>query len=538
MKSSEHWMKCALPVMTLTCCTTLYASDKAKEKPNVIILFSDQHNADVFGYTGHPDVVTPNLDRMAANGMVFHRAYCQNAVSVPSRTSFFTGLYPRTLGYMDNAQVKTSVLEHAVSIQQVFRQNGYDTYAFGKRHLYGKADEGWSVCKSHLADESPEDNYVKWIEQQGFAEAFGKDWAAETGEFPKGNSLGGTKYPAADMGTRTSGLPPNMTMEAYSALNTLEVIKKHAGNKKPFFCFTSFFKPHQPYTPLPEYLTGYDKNAWGQGRNHNSSIAMPATLRQPAEQLPPFLADLRQRQTGIWCLGKAAENEQLYRDYIAAYYAQVEEIDHWVGEIFNELEKQNLLDNTIIIYASDHGDFVGYHGMIEKAAAGHNVYEETLRVPLLFFWKNRILSNVVNTDLVELIDVYPTLLELADIQAPAREIALQGKSLAPTLLHNKPVERKYLVSENWSQASVITKTHKLAIWLDPWPMPQWRDWRRWGNMLFDYAADPHEVNNLYGKDAYNDIVFQLRACFDEFETKTSDVGKKERIEQLLETEKK
>ena len=527
MKNYNNLVKCTLPVMMFTSSIPVRASIEEKEKPNVIILFSDQHKADIFGYTGHSDVVTPNLDRMAERGMAFHRAYCQNAISVPSRTSFFTGLYPRTLGYMDNAQANTSTLEQSVSIQQIFQQNGYHTYAFGKRHLHGKADEGWSIHKSHLAEESPEDNYVKWVEQQGFAEAFGKDWASEKGEFPEGNSLEGIKYPTADMGTRTTELPSNMTMEAYSAQNTLEVIKMHAGNKKPFFCFTSFYRPHQPYNPLPEYLSRYDK----------SSIAMPATLRQPAEQLPPFLADLRQRQNGIWCLGKAAENEQLYRDYIAAYYALVEEIDHWVGEIFKELEKQNLIENTIVIYVSDHGDFVGYHGMIEKASAGHNVYEETLKVPLLFFWKDKVLSKVVNTDLVELVDVYPTLLELTGIQAPKEGIALPGKSLAPTLLKNEPVEREYLVSENWSQASIVTKTHKLAIWLDPWPMPQWRDWRLWGNMLFDYTADPHEANNLYGKKEYSNIVSQLRAYYDEFEANISAVGKKERMEQLLRDKK-
>ena len=525
--------KNTLSILALTSVGSLLASNHGNEKPNVIILFSDQHNANVFGYTGHPDAVTPNLDKMAEKGMVFCRAYCQNAVSVPSRTTFLTGLYPRTLGYLDNDPINTSTLEQSIPIQKVFQQNGYETYAFGKRHLEKRADEGWTVHKGHVAYESPDDNYVKWIEKEGFAEAFGEDWATEFGVFPRGNALENKKYPTAEMGTRTTKLPGDKTMEAYSALNTIDVIREHAKNKKPFFCFTSFYRPHQPYNPLPEYLNRYDKTRWGKGRNNGDAIAMPVTLRQPADQLPPILNEWRNNTKTIWCLKKAAEDEQLYRDYIAAYYALVEEIDYWVGEIFKELEKQDMIDNTIIIYTSDHGDFTGNHGMIEKASVGHNVFEETLRVPLMFFWKNKIMQNLTNNDLVGLIDVFPTLLELTGLQKPEFIIDLQGKSLAPALFNNEPVDRKYIVSENWSQATVITQTHKLGIWLDTWPIPKWRDWRTWGNMLFDYKADPYEINNLYGKEETNDTAFLLRSYFDEFQTQVSDQGKKERMIEIL-----
>ena len=131
-------------VFSALCPLVIPIAAKNKQKPNVILIFSDQHRADVMGFQGHPDVMTPNLDAMAKGGVVFNRAYCQNAISAPSRMSMFTGLYPRTIGAMDNTQLETSAINSAVSLQAAFQNNGYATYAFGKRHLDAAADKGWT----------------------------------------------------------------------------------------------------------------------------------------------------------------------------------------------------------------------------------------------------------------------------------------------------------------------------------------------------------------------------------------------------------
>ena len=294
--------KCALfiPIAALSSITLTAAKHKTSTKPNIILIFSDQHNADVFGYQGHPDVKTPNLDAMAKGGVVFNRAYCQNAISAPSRMSLFTGLYPRTIGAMDNSPLTTNVIKNVISLQAALQANGYDTYAFGKRHLDAGANLGWTNDKSHIAKESPSENYVSWIEKQGFADEFGEDWAAEFGKYPDGNLKVGTKFPTAQMGTRTSRLNENNTMEAYSTENTLEIIRKHQQCGKPFFCFTSFYHPHQPYTPLPKYLAVYDITKWGKGTLQNDGLKMPESLHQPADELPPMLSSLRKSKSGIW----------------------------------------------------------------------------------------------------------------------------------------------------------------------------------------------------------------------------------------------
>jgi arylsulfatase A-like enzyme len=529
MKSQIRNGGLALAV-TFSAITPVVAKAKKVQKPNVIFIFSDQHNAKAFGFQGHPDVITPNFDAMAKGGVVFNRAYCQNAISAPSRMSLFTGLYPRTIGAMDNAHLETHAVQNAVSLQAAFQANGYTTYAFGKRHLDSGADKGWTLHQSHIAKESPSNNYIKWIEEQGFADAFGEDWAAEFGKYPPGNSKSNTKFPTAKMGTRTTRLPANMTMEAYSTQNTLDVIRNHKKSGNPFFCFTSFYRPHQPYNPLPEFLAKYDVTKWGKGTIYKDGLKMPETMRQSANELPPMLADLRKSKNGIWCLGLAAEDEQLYRDYIAAYYALVTEIDVHVGEIFAELEKTGIAENTLVVYASDHGDFVGAHGMIEKAALGHNVYEETLQVPMLFYWKGKIQSGYKNSDLVGLIDIYPTLMELAGIKRPSCNYPLQGISLAKTIIKKTPVKRNYLVSENWSQASVITKDYKLGIMLDPTPAASKRDYRSFGNMLFERSSDPLEVSNRINSKELAPNVKKLMSYYADFEKIISGEGRLEMIE--------
>jgi len=332
------------------------------------------------------------------------------------------------------------------------------------------------------------------------------------------------------MGTRTTRLPENMTMEAYSTQLTMDVIRNHKKSGEPFFCFTSYYRPHQPYNPLPKYLAMYDVSKWGKGTLYNDGLKMPESLRQPANELPPMLADLRKSKTGIWCLGLAAEDEQLYRDYIGAYYALVTEIDAHVGEIFAELEKTGLAENTIVVYASDHGDFVGAHGMIEKAALGHNVYEETLQVPMMFYWKGKLPAGYKNTDLVGLIDIYPTLMDMAGIKRPECEYPLQGISLAKTITKKKAVNRKYLVSENWSQATVITRDYKLGIMLDPVQAAPKRDYRKFGDMLFERKTDPFEINNLVNTATSTSVLKQLTEYYTEFKKRISDEGREEMIQ--------
>jgi len=503
-------------------------SKQNQKKPNILILFSDQHNKKVMGFESHPDVLTPNLDKLAKESVVFDRAYCVTGICAPSRSSLMSGMYSRTLGLLSNGE-KTEVMNEVVSLATVFKQNNYNTYAFGKRHTSQAVDAGWDVQRSHLCKETPGNSYTEWVEGKGYGKEFAHDWSAEFGKGSPCSSYAKEKLPTADLATRISALPEDMTMGAFTTKLTLQMIKDQAKSDKPFFCWATFYHPHQPYTPQKKYMDMYDVSAWGKGRINGSSIVKPASLYEPKKNLPPLLQSIREGHNKVWDVDKAFANEQLWRNYIGAYYALVTQVDHYVGEILDALDEAGMTNETIVIYAADHGDFVGHHGMVEKAAVGQNVYEDILNIPLIIRYPGNKENGKHIGELVSLVDIYPTLVELLGLKVPKLKFPLEGESMAKTLLSGKPMKRNYFVSESWSQATVITKDEKLGIMLDPTPLHKNRDYRNFGDMFFDLKKDPLEIDNKINDKAYKSNIAKLREYYTEFVKNVPATGKDELI---------
>ena len=461
------------------------------DSPNVLLIMSDQHRADVLGCEGRTDLATPQLDTLATQGAHFKRAYCNNAVCAASRNSMQTGLYPRTLGigHFEPIGYEGTL----VSLQQWLAGHGYRTGAFGKRHLDKRVDTHWHASATTLPKHEPSDkNWWQWIAKQKLEEAAQRDWQAEFGK-----ATG-----AAPMGSLISNLPDHATMEAWTADRALDFIRHQHAEDQPFFAFCSFYRPHQPYTPTRHWFDQIDPE----------KIKLPATINEPVEHLPPALQGIRKKMNNPWCCGRAAENPELYRFYIRCYLALVAEIDHHVGRLLNELDKLGLTDDTIVIYASDHGDFVAAHGMVEKCAIGHNVYEQTLRVPLMVRWPGHVHPGP-RDDLVELVDLYPTLADLLGLPKPTG-VALAGRSLGDCLRQGRPLGREFAFSENGSQITAIGKHSKLGHWIEPMN-PKW-DWRAFGDMLFDRKRDPHETSNLFDAPEASQAQAQLLKAIDGF----------------------
>jgi arylsulfatase A-like enzyme len=525
-------------VIALTACDATDNKELVTQskKPNILILFADQHNKKVMGFENHPDVITPNLDKLASESIVFDRAYCTVGICTPSRTSLLTGIYPRTFGIFANESA-TSVLNEVTSMATIFKNNGYNTYAFGKRHVSGGADKGWDIIKSHIYSESPDDNYVKWIEEKGYAKEFAQDWSAEFGRGADGSSEENHHIPTADLGTRISKLPEDLTMEAYTRLQTIEMIKAEAKNDKPFFCWATFYRPHQPYTPQQKYMDMYDVSKWGEGTKKGSSIKIPKSFYEPAENLPPFLKDQRNGSNKVWNMDKAFTDEQIWRNYIGAYYALVTEVDHFVGEILQALEDAGIEDETIVIYTADHGDFIGNHGMVEKAAAGHNVYEDILNIPLIIKYPGKHAKGKRSAELVSLVDILPTLIDLAGLETPELKYPIQGKSLADLIKKDLPLNREYIVSESWSQATVITPDYKLGIWLDPTAVHKDFDYRSFSNQFFVRAQDPLEIKNAYNAPENQATIEKLRSYYEAFKSEIPSTGKDEKVREATKGKK-
>lgn len=490
-----------------------------QKRPNVLILFSDQHKASVLGCEGHPDIATPHIDSLAATGTRFTRAYCQDAICVPSRCSLFSGLYPRTLGCYMNID-RSPVMHDVVPLPLAFQRAGYRTAAFGKRHLELACDAGWDLHASHFIKESPHDNYVRWINEQGLGDAFDRDWAAEFAHGAEGWLTASVEMSISPMSQHLSQLTKETTMEGWTRRRTVDFLREQADAKQPFFCFASFYRPHQPYTPLEEYYKRFDRSHWGRGRNAGDGLVMPASMRQEAETLPTVFQELLSGSNKVWPVDRARKDEQIYRDIVAGYYALVEEIDDHIGVILEALKQSGKFDDTIILYLSDHGDFAGSHGMVEKCSAGHNVYEETIRVPLIFSWGKNILAGQANHDLAELVDLYPTLLDLCDVPAPDDlPFPLAGRSLASALRDGTPVSRPCIVTENAIQSTVVSERYKLGIWQHSTRGTFHRNFQGLDDMLFDRVEDPHEMHNRIGDPALGSIEKELRRQHAEWESR-------------------
>lgn len=276
----------------------------------------------------------------------------------------------------------------------------------------------------------------------------------------------------------------------------------------------------------------YDVSGWGKGTANGDKIMKPESFYEPTENLPPLLQSQRNGGNKVWNMDKAFQNEQLWRNYIGAYYALVTEIDFYIGEIIMALEKSGMKDETIIIYTSDHGDFVGNHGMVEKAAAGQNVYEDILNIPLIIRYPGQSQSER-KYELVSQVDIMPTILEMIGIKADDFNHPIQGKSLHKLMKDNVGFNRDYIVSESWSQAAIITKDYKLGLMLDPTDFKRKFDYRDFGDMFFDRSNDPLEIKNGINDSQYKGQISLLKSYYNQFQESYPDIGKQQVINSFM-----
>jgi len=484
------------------------------DRPNILLLFADQHNANVLGCYGNPIVKTPNLDRLAVRGMRFNRHYCADAICVASRTAMMTGLYPRTTGVLTNGDNPVHPDRYPV-LQQMLQQAGYRTGSFGKRHLADGLRLGWdeSATTINPKQDPSQENYWEWLKQD-----HPKQWQAHLRDWDP-HFEGGAFH--ADLMCQISRVDDRYRAGEYVAEKTRGFLRQAKQDGKPFFCWSSILHPHQPYTPTQRWAELYPIK----------DMPLPPNVYQPVDELPPLLHNWRRRMKPPWDCGKAAEHPEIYQRYIAYYYALVSETDHYMGEILDELERLGLDENTVVIYSSDHGDFVAHHGMVEKCALGHNVYEDTLRVPFIVSWPKQFQQRTMCDSLSTHLDFLPTIMELTGAKRDGNAPPLPGQSLVRTVDEGKPTSRDCVFSENWSQVSAIGERYKLGHWIDPTASRKQWDYRLFGDMMFNRQTDPLEVKNLYGQKSQQTEQKHLRDQLANWEEHTSATGKNELVAQ-------
>jgi arylsulfatase A-like enzyme len=505
MKRREFLKKSSAAMLASMAATpgSLFSEPSTGRRPNVLLFFTDEHHASVLGCAGHPLVKTPNLDLLAKDGIRYERAYCQDGICVPSRTSVATGLYPRTTGMLTNID-PLMCPDQLRTLQETLKENGYQTAAFGKRHLVSEnpdikyrnaktrefhTNRGWDRTASVIvpALEPSDEDYRTWLTGRGKLQVFQKD------ENCKGV-----------LDARVSELDPDETMSAYVNLKTTEWLKQRRDPNKPFFCYSSFYHPHYNVTPTSNWARLYDPAA----------ITLPASLNQDPKTIPPGWSN--ENRSMYKRVGSSSE--QSWRLYIAHYLACVAEIDYCIGNIIKALKDIGEYDNTVILFSSDHGDFLGEHRLVGK----NSFWESGMHVPFIAHYPNAFQKGQVKSDLVELVDLFPTILDITGTLVPPG-YPFAGRSLLPSFTKGTPVGRKYAVCEDWTCVTIVGERYKLVHWIET-PDPK-RDMRSFGDVLFDRVADPGEVKNFMGQPGTADAEEELRSYLKEWTANTPDDGK-------------
>ena len=454
-------------------------------RPNVLFIAVDDLKP-VLGCYGDKVVKSPAIDRLAARGVVFDRAYCNQAVCAPSRNALMTGVRPTTLGIYDLGTNFRQASSNAVTLSQYFMQHGYRAEALGKIYHVGHGNHedpaSWSVphfqAKS-IAYVLPESRSNQSLTRE---EALFANQPAD--KLPRGAA-----YESADV---ADNVYPDGKI-ADEAIRRLQAAK--AKPTEPFFLAVGFLKPHLPFCAPKKYWDLYDR----------ASFTVPS-LRTPPEGAPKYAptgwGELRQ-YSDMPASGPVTDDQA--RALIHGYHAAVSYMDAQLGRMLDELDRLNLTTNTIIVLWGDHGWHLGDHGWWCK----HDNYEQAARIPLIVAAPGVAKPGThAAKALVETVDLYPTLAELAGLPAPKPPQGLEGRSFVPALRDPQAGTKEFILhvyprGERIGRA-VRTARHRLVEWKVAGAAADTAEFE-----LYDYETDPLETKNL--ASAQPEVVSQLRA---------------------------
>jgi arylsulfatase A-like enzyme len=467
------------------------ARPKQTTPPNILFIFSDDHATHAIGAYGpkhnnpelHRHVKTPNIDNLASGGMRFTNAFCTNSICGPSRAAILTGKHSHFNGMLNNDTIFNGAQQ---TFPKLLQAGGYETAWIGKWHLFSDPTgfDYWSILTQ--------------LGQQG-------------------------TYYNPIFGT-SSGLEPETGYTATLITNrAINWLKSQRNKEKPFFLAYSHKTPHREWVPGPEEYDLYKDidlplptNFYDDYSTRSAALKVQEmeVARHMNERdlklVPPYY--LNEEQLALFLTSYGPENEAFhasklsgnelaewkYQRYLKDYLRSITSMDKEIGRMLRYLEESGLSENTIVIYSSDQGFYLGDHGWYDKRW----MYEESLRMPLVVRWPNVTLPGSVNEKIVQNIDFAATFLDIAGLPIPAD---IQGQSLMP-LLKNEEVNNwrdiayyHYLAYPDWHMVKphygVRSDRYKLIYYYtdDEWE-------------LFDLDKDPDEMTNVYSDTAYSHIV--------------------------------
>ena len=423
------------------------------ERPNVLLICADDHAAHVFGAYGNQQVRTPHLDRLAAGGMRFDRAYCNSPVCTASRAAFITGRYPRTLGV---TQLRTPLPDEEVTLAEMLGAAGYATAVIGKTHFNSKLTHGFEL----LVGDREFQTHMKSRGQRELPAGMAVLPPWRPFRVPATEWLNSEVLPYGAVDADMKG-----TFFAEQACAYLS--ETHT---RPFFLYLSFQEPHSPFHFPVEFA----------GRYSADEFEVPHVAADDQWQVPAIFRDL---------------TEQQKRGIVASYYTSVEYLDQNVGRVLEALAASPYADNTVIVYIGDHGYMLGEHGRFEK----HCMFEPAVRSPLLVIDAQRVEAGTSSDCLVEFIDIVPTLLERCGVPIPEQ---VQGRSFGAVLAGQTDEHRDVVFVEYAENAEAMLATKRWKFIYGAGNRRREDGYDPGGELpgptvqLYDREQDPDELNNL------------------------------------------
>jgi arylsulfatase A-like enzyme len=484
---------CNTPRVYRICAALLLASWSlvagAAERPNIVFIFSDDHAVRAVSAYGDSLVETPNIDRIAAGGVRFDRAYVGNAICGPSRATLLTGLHSHANGFYTN-EWSGPFDGQQQSLSTLLQQSGYQTAVIGKWHLYSDpvGFDHWEVI----------DN----VFEQG------------TYYNPSFRSPAGVE--------KTTGYVANLVTD-----KSIKWLDQAKTTGKPFFLLYNHKTPHRDWLPGPEELRNWDEAA---------RVEEPATLlrnldgttrarREARMRIEDYMTDndvklkmgndLTPEQAALWEQAFAAGNREFedaalsgpdelrwkYQRYVKTYIASVQSMDRQIGRLLDYLEANDLMKNTIVIYSSDQGFFLGENGWFDKRWMD----EVSSRVPLLMEWRGHIQPGMTSDALVQNIDFAPTLLDAAGVKP---NTPMHGVSLLPLLGPKPPAWHRDLYYHFYENPGFHGVARHYGIRTERYKLVYYYQNDEWE--LFDLVTDPGDQVNLYGMPGYDGITRDLQ----------------------------
>ncbi len=461
----------------------------ADGRPNIVFIMSDDHAVRAVSAYGDSLVETPNIDRIAAGGMRFDRAYVGNAICGPSRATMLTGMHSHGNGFYSN-EWSDPFDGNQQTLPRLLRGAGYQTAVVGKWHLYS--------------------------DPVGF-----NHWEVIDNQFEQGTYYNPSFRNSAGIEETTGYVADVVTDKAIDWLNSAKA------TEQPFFLLYNHKSPHRDWLPGPQELAAWDEK---------SRVAEPASLQRDMQVLNQarrearmsifeYMTDndvklsmtknLTPAQAALWEQAFGAGNREFeaaelsasdalswkYQRYIKSYLASIQSMDRQIGRLLKHLESHNLMENTIIVYTSDQGFFLGENGWFDKRWMD----EVSSRIPLVMQWQGRIAPGQSTDALVQNIDFAPTLLAAADVEA---DTPMHGISLLPLLGEEPPTWDRDLYYHFYENPGFHGVARHYGVRGERYKLIHYYENSEWE--LFDLQEDPADQVNLYGKPGYANITRDMK----------------------------